>query len=104
MREDNTSARRRALLLDVTQAAAEVGRLVREARASTCPWRPASATAAPPWSAGPSCSGRSCRYSPNQSADIVTTRQRGRPGSAEPSAQALGCYQFIAEMGGSHCE
>ena len=31
MPEDNTSARRRALLLDVTQAAAEVSRLTREA-------------------------------------------------------------------------
>ena len=31
MPEDNISARRRALLLDVTQAAAEVSRLVHEA-------------------------------------------------------------------------
>ena len=32
MPEDNTSARRRALLLDVTQAAGEMSRLVHEAR------------------------------------------------------------------------
>jgi hypothetical protein len=32
MPKDDISARRRALLLDVTQAAADVGRLVREAR------------------------------------------------------------------------
>jgi hypothetical protein len=40
MPEDNTSARRGALLLDVTQAAAEVGRLVREARDLNLPVAP----------------------------------------------------------------
>jgi hypothetical protein len=40
MPEDNTSARRRTLLLDVTQAATEVGRLVHEARDLNLPVEP----------------------------------------------------------------
>jgi hypothetical protein len=40
MPEDNTSARRRALLLDVTQAAAEVSRLVHEAYDLNLPVEP----------------------------------------------------------------
>jgi hypothetical protein len=40
MPEDNTSARRRALLLDVTQAAGEVSRLVHEARDLNLPVEP----------------------------------------------------------------
>jgi hypothetical protein len=40
MPEDNTSARRRALLLDFTQAAAEVSRLVHEARDLNLPVEP----------------------------------------------------------------
>jgi hypothetical protein len=40
MPEDNTSARRRVLLLDVTQAAAEVSRLVHEARDLNLPVEP----------------------------------------------------------------
>jgi hypothetical protein len=40
MPEDNTSARRRALLLDVTQAAGEMSRLVHEARDLNLPVEP----------------------------------------------------------------
>jgi hypothetical protein len=40
MPEDNTSARRRALLLDITQAAAEVSRLVHEAYDLNLPVEP----------------------------------------------------------------
>jgi len=40
MPEDNTSARRRALLLDVTQAAGEVSRLVHEAYDLNLPVEP----------------------------------------------------------------
>jgi hypothetical protein len=40
MPEDNTSARRRALLLDVTQAAGETSRLVHEARDLQLPVEP----------------------------------------------------------------
>jgi hypothetical protein len=48
--------RRRVLVLDVAQAAAQMSRLVHEATTCTCPSSPASATAATPWSAGRSCS------------------------------------------------
>jgi hypothetical protein len=40
MPEDNISARRRALLLDVTQAAAEVSRLIHEAHDLNLPVEP----------------------------------------------------------------
>jgi hypothetical protein len=40
MPEDNTSARRRALLLDITQAAAETSRLVHEAYDLNLPVEP----------------------------------------------------------------
>jgi len=45
--------RRHVLLVDVTQAAAEVSRLVREAYDLNLPVEPASARAAMRWSAGP---------------------------------------------------
>jgi hypothetical protein len=50
--------RRRVLVLDVTQAAAEVSRLTREAYDLSCPSSPASATAVTPWFGGRSCSKR----------------------------------------------
>jgi hypothetical protein len=48
--------RRRLLVLDVTQAAAEVSRLTREAYDLNLPSSRASARAATRWSAGRSCS------------------------------------------------
>jgi hypothetical protein len=56
MPEDNVTRRRRALLVDVTQAASEVSRLATKPAISTCQWSLASATAMTPWFAGPSCS------------------------------------------------
>ena len=53
---DPTPARRRRLLLDVTQAASEVSRLVHEARDLHLPVEPGVRDGATPWSAGPSCS------------------------------------------------
>ena len=56
MPEDRIPARRHALLVDVTQAASEVSRLVHEARDLHLPWSLGSARAARRWFAGPSCS------------------------------------------------
>jgi hypothetical protein len=50
--------RRRVLVLDVTQAAAEVSRLTREAYDLNLPVEPGVREAATPWSAGRSCSRR----------------------------------------------
>jgi hypothetical protein len=53
---DDIPRRRRALVLDVTHAAAEVSRLPTKPTTSTCRSSLGSATAATPWSAGPSYS------------------------------------------------
>jgi hypothetical protein len=47
--------RRRVLVLDVTQAAAEVSRLTREAHDLNLPVEPGSALAVTVWSVGRSC-------------------------------------------------
>jgi hypothetical protein len=48
MPEENVTGRRHALLVDVTQAASEVSRLVHEARNLSLPIEPGSARAATP--------------------------------------------------------
>jgi len=55
MPEENVTRRRHSLLIDVTQAASEVSRLIHEARDLNLPVESGSATAATPWSAGPCC-------------------------------------------------
>jgi hypothetical protein len=72
---DDIPRRRRVLVLDVTQAAAEVSRLTREAYDLTCPWSPASAAAAMR-----SCAGRSYskKSSPKQATTSGPVTRRGR--------------------------
>ena len=53
---DDIPRRRRMLVLDVTQAAADVSHLTREAFDLNLPSSPASAMAATRWPAGRSCS------------------------------------------------
>jgi hypothetical protein len=53
---DDIPRRRRVLVLDVTQAAAEVSRLVHEAYDLNLPLSLVSAADATPWFAGLSCS------------------------------------------------
>jgi hypothetical protein len=57
MPKDDVTRRRHALLVDVTQAASEVSRLIHEARDLNLPVEPVSTRAATAWSAGP-CSWR----------------------------------------------
>ena len=78
MPKENVTRRRHVLLVDVTQAASEVSRLVHEARDLNLPWSRASAKAATPWSAGP-CSWRNCCPNP-----------RARPAGAGCTAAAAG--------------
>jgi hypothetical protein len=61
MPEENVTRRRHALLVDVTQAASEVSRLVHKDHDLHLPVEPVSAKAATPWSAGQSYSKRSSR-------------------------------------------
>jgi hypothetical protein len=63
MPKDDVTRRRHVLLVDVTQAASDVSRLIHEARDVNLPVGPASETAATPQSAGP-CSWRSCCHNP----------------------------------------
>jgi hypothetical protein len=63
MPKDDVTRRQHVLLVDVTQAASEVSRLIHEARDLNLRWSPASARAATAWSAGP-CSWRSCCPNP----------------------------------------
>jgi hypothetical protein len=52
MPKDDVTRRRHVLLIDVTQAASKVSRLMHEARDVNLPVEPVSARAATPWSAG----------------------------------------------------
>jgi hypothetical protein len=56
MPKHDVTRRRHVLLVDVTQAASEVSRLIHEARNLSLPIEPGSARAATRWSAGRSCS------------------------------------------------
>jgi hypothetical protein len=57
MPKDDVTRRPHVLLVDVTQAASKVSRLMHEARDVNLPVEPVSARAATPWSAGLSCRG-----------------------------------------------
>jgi hypothetical protein len=64
---DDIPRRRRVLVLDVTQAAAEVSRLTREACDLNLPIEPGSATAATRWFAGrPAGGGAALTREPGQ--------------------------------------
>ena len=81
MPKDDVTRRRHALLVDVTQAASEVSRLIHEARDLDLPVEPVSARAATAWSAGP-FSWRSCRPNPEPDQQPAPVTRRGPVGVA----------------------
>jgi hypothetical protein len=77
--------RRRVLVLDVTQAAAEVSRLIHSAHDLNLPVEPGVRDGRDAWSAGPSCSRKSSRSATANRIPSVTSR----PGVSGVSANLL---------------